>query len=421
GPLLGANMSSLTTQRARTAGLHRGWIVMLAGFLVGTVAYGVYFSFGIFYPPIIAEFGWSRGVVSGAFSISLATYSIFAVPMGFLVDRFGPRVAVVVGGIFFGAGTWLGSWVSEPWHLYVLYGVITAFGMGAAYVPIVSTVARWFVRRRGLAVGLASLGSGAGTFLVTPLIAQLIATVGWRQAYAVAGVAAGLLIAAGGLFLWRDPAELGLKPYGFEDQPSVRTAGPGGYIPVNRAVRSSAFWRLTLMFCAWWFASLIVVVLGADYALSQGADAATAALLLTVIGLGSSLGKVFWGSIGDRIGPRPAYFLATYLELMMYVALIFTRHPVILVGVAAVFAFGYGGGSPAFPSLTAELFGSRSLGLIFGLLFAAVGFAGAFGPVLGGFLYDRTGSYGPGLTAGAVALVVSLVLCRLLPPARFAT
>lgn len=412
-------MSTATTQSARTIGLHRGWIVMMAGFLVGTVAYGVYFSFSVFYPPIIAEFGWSRGVVSGAFSLSLATYSIFAVPMGFLVDRFGPRVAVMVGGLFFGAGTWLGSLVDQPWQLYVLYGVITAIGMGAAYVPIVSTVARWFVRRRGLAVGLASLGSGAGTFLITPLVAQLIAAVGWRSAYAIAGLGAGLAIVIGGLLLWRDPAQVGLKPYGFEPQPVVQAAATGGYVPVGTALRGTAFWRLSLMFSAWWFASLIVVVLGVDYSLSLGADATRAALIPTIVGLGSSIGKVAWGVIGDRLGPRTSYFIATYLELMMIVALIFARHPAVLLGVALVFAFGYGGGSPQFPTLTAELFGNRSLGLIFGCLFALVGIFGAFGPFLGGVLFDRTNSYGPGLALGAVALTISLILCRLLPPPRY--
>ena len=394
---------------------------MVASFVIGTIAYGVYFSFGLFYPLIIAEYGWSRAVVSGAFSISLATYSIFAIPMGFLVDRFGPRVAVIVGGVFFGAGTWLGSRVDQPWHLYALYGIITAIGMGAAYIPLVATVSRWFVRLRGFAVGIASLGSGAGTFFVTPVVAQLIGALGWRAAYAAVGIGAGLAIILFGLLLWRDPADLGLKPYGAETAPAASATEPDPTRSLGpaSALRTVDFWVESGMFALWWFGSLMVYVLGVDYALSRGADATTAPLLLTAIGLGNAVGKVVWGALSDRLGPRLTFFLATALEVAMMVILIFVRDPWLLIATASIFAFGFGGGSPSFPTLTAEFFGYRSLGLIFGLLFALVGIGGAFGPVVGGFLFDQTASYSAGFAVGALALAGSLLLNRLLPPPRF--
>lgn len=390
---------------------------MAAGFVVGTVAYGVYFSFGIFYPPMVQEMGWTRTEVTGAFSISLATYSIAAVPMGFLVDRFGPRVAVIVGGLFFGAGVWLGSRVDQPWQLYVLYGIIIASGMGAAYVPLVSTVTRWFDRYRGLAVGIASLGSGAGTFFVTPLIAQLLLATNWRTAYAVSGITAGAAIVVFGLLLWRDPAGAGLKPYGFRPLPPGMSQPPAASrsVSVGQALRTPGFWVQSAMYSFWWFGSLIVYVLGVDFMLSRGASPALGALFLTVIGLGNAAGKVVWGILSDRLGPRQSFYWATLLELGMLIGLIVIREPILLIVTAAVFAFGFGGGSPQLPTLTAELFGSRSLGLIFGLIFAIIGIVGALGPVLGGFFYDASGSYTPGLIAGALALTVALLLCQFLP------
>src|SRR3990172_5786437 len=193
-----------------TARLHYGWVITIAAFVVSTVAYGVFYSFGIFFPHIVADYGWSYAEASGAFSVAIVTYGFFAFPMGWASDRYGPRLAVGAGGLIFGLGIFLGSRVTEVWHLYVVYGLVAALGQGAAYVPLVSTVSRWFVARRGLALGIAGLGSGTGTFLFTPLMGQLIASAGWRQAYVIAGIGAAVLLVAAAAFLIRAPQSKGL-------------------------------------------------------------------------------------------------------------------------------------------------------------------------------------------------------------------
>jgi len=138
--------------------MHYGWVVVIACLVIGICAYGTYYSFTLFYPHLVEEFGWSRAGISGALSVGLIVYGVCALPIGWCVDRYGPRVTIVVGGVLFGSGTFLGAYVTELWHLYALYGGLAAIGMGAAWAPLVSTISRWFVTRRGLAIGLGSLG-----------------------------------------------------------------------------------------------------------------------------------------------------------------------------------------------------------------------------------------------------------------------
>ncbi|MDG2284133.1 MAG: MFS transporter, partial [Alphaproteobacteria bacterium] len=163
--------------------MHYGWVIVGACLVVGVCGYGTYFSFTLFYAHLVAEFGWSHTVVSGAMSVGIVSYGLFSLPMGWSADRFGPRITVVVGGLLFGGGTALGALVTEAWQLYVLYGLISAAGMGAAWSPLVATVSRWFETSRGLAVGITTFGGGSGVFFIAPLAETLIQQLGWRAAY----------------------------------------------------------------------------------------------------------------------------------------------------------------------------------------------------------------------------------------------
>src|SRR5262249_41267567 len=192
-------------RHAVTRKLFYGWIVVAGGFLVLFVAYGTQYSFGIFFGALLGEFGWSRASLSGAFSLYTVAYSACALAAGRLTDRWGPRLVIAVGGIFLGLGLIGMSATSRLWHPYVLYGVVAALGMSTAFVPCAATVARWFVRRRGLALGITSAGISAGAFALPPVAYYLVSRVGWRWAYVGFGGAILITLNLVARVMRRDP------------------------------------------------------------------------------------------------------------------------------------------------------------------------------------------------------------------------
>ncbi len=194
-----------------------GYVVVVAAFLTMVLMLGTFFAFGIFFKPLSTEFGWSRALTSGAFSLSMILTGVLGMVTGRVTDRFGPRVVVSGCGLFIGLGYLLMSQTSAIWQLYLFYGFIMAIGMSGAIIPQMSTIARWFVRRRGLMTGITISGVGVGTMIMPPLASWLISNYGWRNSYVVIGfmVLAGVVSAA--QFLRRDPAQMQQLPYGHNE------------------------------------------------------------------------------------------------------------------------------------------------------------------------------------------------------------
>lgn len=402
--------------------MHYGWIIVGASMIIGVSAYGTYYSFTLFYPHLVEAFGWSRAGISGAMSAGLIAYGAFAVPVGWCVDRFGPKPTIAIGGVLFGCGTALGSQVTELWHLYALYGGVTAIGMGAAWAPLVSTISRWFERRRGLAVGLGSIGGGTGTFFVAPLSDYLIATLGWREAYLWLGAISGGLIVCAAMLLARDPATRGVLPFGAAGgtgetadcwNDGARSDGQGvapDFDGLGSIMRTWLFWRMALTFGFWWFAGAIVYVQLAPFVLEKGFDLSLAALALVFLGAGNALGKIVMGLINDRFGELRAYQLAILTAAVSMLALGFSEQRFVLLAMCAVVGFGFGGASTQLTTVSVRLFGLKSIGALMGAVLALVGLVGAGGPLISGLIYDARGSYTQAYLLGAGVFVASLAL-----------
>src|SRR6266852_2904349 len=192
------------------------------------MAYGAQFSFGVFFSALLEEFGWSRGALSGAFALYAFGYSALAAVSGRLTDRWGPRAVIAAGGVFLGAGWIAMSATSAIWHPYVFYGVVAAIGMSTANVPCTATVARWFVRRRGLATGLTSAGGSFGAFCLPPVAQLIVSGVGWRRAYVIFGAAILVTLNLLAPLMKRDPEGLGLTPDGDRRAPRGDASSPRG-------------------------------------------------------------------------------------------------------------------------------------------------------------------------------------------------
>jgi MFS family permease len=409
---------------AGRAGLHYGWVVVAAAFLVLFLTYGVQYSFGLFFGALAAEFGWSRASLAGVFSLYAGAYSALGLPAGRLTDRWGPRRVVALGGALLGAGLALSGAVHRLGPLYLTY-LVAALGMSTAYVPCASTVARWFAARRGAAVGLAMAGAGVGIFACPPLVARLIERAGWRVAYVTLGLALAVGLGALALLLARDPASRGLAPYGgwpaggapAGGPPGPGTPRPGGWT-VAAAVRHPSFLALVGVFACTWSPVFMPLVHLVPLAGDLGLPAAAGATALSGLGAGSLAGRLGLGALSDVLGRRPTLAAALLLEALGFAGLAAAGGIASLVAAATLFGFAYGAITALMPAIVTDYFGPARAASLVGVVFGAAGTPAAVGPLLGGLVFDATGRYGPAFAAGAALNLLALALLATLarPP-----
>lgn len=398
--------------RPGPGGVFYGWTVVAAAGLVLFMAYGTQYAFGVFFAALVDEFGWSRASLSGVFSLYALVYSGVALVAGRLTDRWGPRTVIGIGGALLGLGLVAMSGVGALWQPYVLYGTVAALGMSTAYVPCNATVAKWFTRRRGLAVGLASAGGSLGTFALPPVAHFLVSRLGWRWAYVVFGTAILVALNALAVLMRRDPETVGLAPDGDRPSraPAPATRGAHDWT-IRRAFRSPAFWLLFGVFAGTWAPVFIPLVHLVPMARGLGIPPLLAATLVSALGAAALVGRLVMGGASDRIGRRAALALALTLQIAAFLGFARASDLGALYATSLLFGFSYGAASTLFPATVADVFGREHAGTLAGLLFATAGSLAALGPVVAGFIYDRAGDYRLAwwLSAGCSAFALLLL------------
>ena len=393
-----------------------GYIVVVAAFLIMLVMFGVYYAFGVFFKPVLAEFGWTRVMTSGAFSLSWIVSGLLAIVMGRLTDRFGPRLVMTLCGFFLGLGYLLVAQISAVWQLYLFYGVIIGIGMGGAFVPLMSTVARWFVKRRGMMTGIVVAGVGMGSLIAPPVASRLIATYDWRLSYIILGSIILVVVVLLAQLLRRDPTQVRQVPYSENEEQGFKPETEG--FSLKEAVCTKRFWLVSAMFGCFGFCALAIMVHIVAHATELGISAASAANILATIGGMGIVGRVVLGTAADRIGNRQAFIIGFIFMSAALFWLMPATEAWMLYLFAAVFGFGYGGCATSESPLVAELFGLSSHGLIMGVI--ALGFTSgaAIGPFLAGYVFDFAGSYQVAFLVCAVTAVAGLILTALLTPTK---
>ncbi len=232
-----------------------GWIIAGIALLNLAIAYGAQYSFGTFFPYLIKEFNWDRSSLAGAFSLYAFMYTLLAAIVGRLTDRFGPRIVLIVGSACLGTGIGLISQVKALWHLYAFFGLLASWGMSATYITSNTTIVKWFIEKRGLALGIAQSGLGVGAIIIPQLSGILIHAFGWRQALLILGGFVFIALFMGAFFLIGDPEKTGSQPYGRHNKiwsESLVNIQGGIYKEVNwsvgKAIRTESFWVLTFIF-----------------------------------------------------------------------------------------------------------------------------------------------------------------------------
>lgn len=395
-----------------------GYVIVLAVFSIMVVVWGTYYSFGVILKPMSAEFGWTRAATSSALSLGTFVFGIFTIVSGRLTDRFGPRIVLSVCGLLLGAGYLLLSQISTLWHLYLFYGLVIGVGMGGGFFPLLTTVARWFIKRRGLMTGIAAAGIGAGILIVPVAASWLISGYGWRFAFMAMGLAALVLIILAAQLLKRDPDQMGQLAYGTgELGPGSLNMQASGF-SLREAVHTRQFWITWGIFFCGGFVIFTVMVHMAPHATDLGLPATTAAGILSVIGLLSIAGRVVIGSIGDRVGHRSALIISFVPMAMVLFWVMGASEVWMLYLFAIIFGFTYGGFSALEQPVIADLFGLRSLGLLSGFIGWGFTVGGAVGPWLGGRIFDIFGSYQLAFLASGVASAIGFLLVLFLKPLK---
>ena len=398
-----------------------GYTVVIAAFVVMMVAQGFFNSFGIVFNSLLDEFHWTRAATAGAFSLSMLFRGVGGIIMGGLTDRFGPRLVLTFCGVAIGLGFLLLSRVTELWHIYIFYGFLLGLGMSGVWVPLLSSIARWFDRRRALMSGIVVAGVGVGGLIVPPLLTRLISATDWRTAYWVqAAIVAGAVIVAA-QFLKRNP-DGGAVPA--EELPPPETAmasGPG--LTLRAALRTRQLWLVFITLLCSGYVVFSMVVHLVPHAIDLGIPAEDAATLLAVMNGISLVGVLaLAGFIGDRYGSRRVFLISLAMMLGALVLLVFATELWTLYLMVIVMGTALGAEGASESPLVARLFGLDSHGLIFGVV--GIGFTGgtAIGPLVTGYLYDITGSYQTAFVVcaavAAVAIVAVLLLKTVKTPAQ---
>ena len=399
-----------------------GWVVVGAAFVTMALLYGLWYSYSVFLVALLKEFGWSRSVTAGAFSVFALVHAVVGPFFGPIAERFGPRRVIMAGGVVVALGLALTAEAAEPWHLYLSFGFITAVGIGfSGYVPLVILIRGWFPARIGTAVGIATAGISMGITILVPVCQLLIDHVGWRWAYRALGLAVvGWLVPATLWLLRERPLAAGsTTPTAPAPVPTPPRHAP--YWTLALAVRSWKFWGLGIVLFTGNSAATLFMIHQVAYLVDHGVPAMVAATVGGIVGLTSIAGKAGWGYLMDRKPREVVYNLASVSLLLSIGTLVLAgTHPLSMLPYlfAVVLGIGYAITAPFTPAVSSDLFGGRGFSTIFGTIHISLGLGTAVGAWAGGKVFDLTGSYAAAMW-GAVALICfSCALLWVVAPRR---
>jgi MFS family permease len=301
-------------------------------------------------------------------------------------------------------------------QLYLYYSVIVGLAGGSGNVALLSTTARWFIKRRSMMSGIVKVGTGAGIFIMPLVASWLILNYGWRNSYLVMAIVLFLVIVSAAQFLRRDPRQKGLEPYGSDDEVAVNVLDKG--YSLHEAMHTRQFWMVSAMYFVSWYCAMTTQVHIAQSAVDTGISAANAASILATIGGVSIIGRLVMGGTGDKVGNRRALVICFFILVASLSWLQLAKGLWALYLFSAIYGFSHGGFFALVSPLIAELFGTKAHGSIFGVVLFVSQVGGAIGPVATGRLFDITGSYQSAFIVLLFIGIMGLILSMLLKPLK---
>ena len=374
------------------------------------VGLGTVYAWSVYRRPLSDEFGWSITEVTLTFSILILTAGFAAFVGGLWLSRSGPRRVAVCAGVLYGAGVSLASLSDDGLLvLYLTYGLIAGAGVGLGYIVPIATLVKWFPDRRGFITGLAVSGVAAGSLIASPIAAQLIESIGVLDTLAVLGAVYLVVVVGAGLFL-RDPPD-GYRPAGWK--PAADGEGGGQRVFDLRGALGTSQWYLL------WATFFLNVVAGLGFISESapmardlvGLGAVAAAGLVGTAFIGDAVGRVAWPWVSDVVGRRTVLAAIFLVQAGLFFSLSLVESAGVFAVLGALILLCYGGSSGTMAATTADLFGSRHVGAIYGLMLTAWGFGGVLGPLIVAALRESSGGY-----TGALRIIAAIMLASMALP-----
>ncbi len=391
------------------------WGIALAGIFL-QIALGAVYAWSVFRIPLSKQFGWTIPQVTLTFTIAIFVLGVASFFGGLWLNRAGPRIVAMTGGLLYGLGVFLASFSAHKlWWLYLSYGLIGGIGLGFGYIVPIAVLVKWFPDRRGLITGIAVGGFGAGALITAPVATRLIQSVGVLTTFAYLGIAFLIVTVIAGYFMQNPPE--GWKPAGWTPTATEISQRSKIDYTLSQALKTWQWWALWMLLFL--NTSAGISLISQESPIFQDLAKVTAIVaggMVGIVSLGNALGRVFWAWVSDMITRK-----ATFLVMFLIQAVLFWVFPslttvALLTSVSFVVLMCYGGGFGTMPAFAADYFGSKNVGPIYGLMLTAWGFASAFGPLLIANMRQASGSYRGALHVIAVVMLVSAVLPVLVRP-----
>ncbi|MDA1477877.1 MFS transporter [Bacillus changyiensis] len=400
--------------------LHYAWLIVFVTFLTLLAVQGVRLSFGAFIKPWEEDFSLDRGTISLISMLSFIVYGVSQPVIGRLVDRVGPRIVLSLSTLLVGLSIFFTNFVTSPWQLFILYGIIVSLGVGGAS-NIASTiiVTNWFNEKRGLALGIMEAGFGAGQMLLVPGSLILIDWFNWKVTVCVLGIFLTLIIfPIAGLFLRNNPTEKNMQPVGgFHQSGSThKTTDQSNNISYKSAFINKRFWLLILPFfiCGFTTTGLMDTHL-IPFSHDHGFSTSTTSVAVSLLAGFNIIGILISGLVADRFSNRKLLCFLYAMRAVSLIILLLSHEPLLLLGFAVLFGLVDFATVTPTQMLAAQYFRQYSVGFILGWLFFSHQIGSALGAYLPGVWYSQSGSYNLSFTISIILLICASMLNILLP------
>jgi OFA family oxalate/formate antiporter-like MFS transporter len=394
-----------------TERLANRWVIAVAA-VVTQLCLGAVYGWSVFVKPLIAAEHWTLTQVSLTFTLSIVCVGFGTVVGGLWQDRVGPRKVLTVAGFLYGAGYMLAA-LGAAHHslggIYLGYGLLAGFGMGMGYIVPVATMVKWFPDRRGLMTGVAVCGYGAGALVMSPPAAHEIVAFGVPATFFTLGVLYMFFVMLSAQFYGAPPP--GWRPEGWEPRTAVAKAATTHDFSVREAMRTTQFWLLLAMLFLNVSAGIMIISQASPMAQQLvGLTPVAAAGIVGIISIFNGLGRLFWAAVSDALGRARVFFLLFLVQAAIFFALPHLHTALLFTTAVSIVGLCYGGGFGTMPSFTADFFGSKNVGGIYGWILWAWALGAVPSPILIARVRQTTGGYGPAINVIAIAMVCALVL-----------